>query len=70
MTILLDDRFKLARIYEIGLIDSAGDPIFVKSSEDIETTNKEEFMKLKQLSSTKTYLKQSKQFDLICHSDV
>ena len=42
---LLDDRAKLARLYEMGLIDSSGDPILVEPPEDDEAANKEEFMK-------------------------
>ena len=42
---LLDDRSKLARLFEMGLIDSAGDPILVEPQEDNETTNKEEYMR-------------------------
>ena len=42
---LLDDRAKLAKLYDMGLINSAGDPILVEVPEDDEGANKEEFMK-------------------------
>ena len=42
---LLDDRAKLVRLYDMGLIDSAGNPILVEVPDDNEGANKEEFMK-------------------------
>ena len=42
---LLDERAKLAKLYDMGLIDSAGDPIFVESPDENNETNKEELMK-------------------------
>ena len=44
---LLDDRAKLARLYDMDLIDSSGDPILVEVPDDNEGANKEEFMKFK-----------------------
>ena len=41
---LLDDREKLAKLYELGLIDSAGEPLYVDPPDDHDN-NKEEFMK-------------------------
>ena len=42
---LLDDGAKFARLYDMGLIDSAGDSILVEIPNDNEGANKEEFMK-------------------------
>ena len=42
---LLIDRAKLARLNDMGLIDSAGDPILVEVPDDNEGADKEEFMK-------------------------
>ena len=42
---LLDDWAKLIRLYDMGPIDNAGDPILVEVSDDNEGANKEEFMK-------------------------
>ena len=41
---LFDDRVKLAKLYDMGLIDSVGVPILVEVPEDDEGANKEEFM--------------------------
>ena len=41
----LDDRAKLAKLYDMGLIDNAGDPLLAKPPDDPDTTNKEELMK-------------------------
>ena len=40
-----DDRSKFAQLNSMGLIDSAGNSIFVESPEDNENTNKEGYMK-------------------------
>ena len=41
----LDDRSKLVRLYDIGLIDSAGDPLLADPPDDLDAENKEELMK-------------------------
>ena len=41
---MLEYRAKLAKLYDIRLIDSAGDPILVDSKEFDEAESKEEFM--------------------------
>ena len=41
----LDNRAKLSKLYDMGLIDSAGDPLLVEPPDDHDITNKEEFMK-------------------------
>ena len=45
----LDDRSKLARLYDIGLIDSAGDPLLADPPDDPDAENKEELMKFNEL---------------------
>ena len=42
---MLDDRTKLAKLCDMGLIDSAEDSILVDPKEFEEADNKEEFMK-------------------------
>ena len=42
---MLDDRAKLAKLYDMGLIDSAGDPILVDPKDFDEAESKEELMK-------------------------
>ena len=41
----LDDRSKLAKLFELGLIDSEGDPIYVEHPDEREAEGKEELMK-------------------------
>ena len=42
---LLNDRAKLVTLYDMSLIDSAGDPILVEVPDDNEGADEEEFMK-------------------------
>ena len=41
----LDNRAKLSKLYDMGLIDSVGDPLLTEQPDDHDTTKKEEFMK-------------------------
>ena len=42
---MLEDREKLAKLYELGLIDDAGDPLFVDRTALDNREGKEELMK-------------------------
>ena len=42
---MLDDRAKLAKLYDMGLIDSSGNPILVNPKDFNEAKSKEELIK-------------------------
>ena len=42
---LLEHRDKLSKLYDLGLIDSAGDPLIAHSDDDIQVEKKEEFIR-------------------------
>ena len=42
---LLEDRGKLAKLYDLGLIDSAGEPLYVETPDLEDKDEKEEIMR-------------------------
>ena len=62
----LDDRSKLARLFDMELINNSGDPILVDSPNDQDGEKKEEFMKFKRINySVKCSCWINAQFSLI-----
>ena len=42
---LLEHRDKLSKLYDLGLVDSAGDPLIAHPDDDIQVEKKEEFIR-------------------------